>query len=197
MTDSGREQIVRWYTEILEDAFQNGWECFLKGFSVDGTPVGFCGWTIKERKQPKLAVTDGQTNRGPKKATWLPDAIDIDGWTAVSKALRTERDRVLKDLDNICRKLIRVIVRQQPTDGHLGLTFMAVNPSYQRQGIGSMMMQRICEETDQHGRCAYVLAAPEGVPLYTKFGFQIVGCVETPEGIITSMLRPAFVTTAK
>lgn len=68
---------------------------------------------------------------------------------------------------------------------------MAVNPSYQRQGIGSMMMQRICEETDRHGRCAYVLAAPEGVRLYIKFGFKIVGRVQTPQGTITSMLRPS------
>lgn len=68
---------------------------------------------------------------------------------------------------------------------------MAVTPSCQRQGVGSMMMQRICEETDQHGRCAYVLAAPEGVQLYTKFGFEIVGRVQTPQGTITSMLRPS------
>lgn len=34
-----------------------------------------------------------------------------------------------------------------------------------------------------------VLAALEGVPLYTKFGFKIVGRVQTPGGAITSMLR--------
>ncbi|KAK3897892.1 acyl-CoA N-acyltransferase [Staphylotrichum tortipilum] len=174
ITEAGREEVVRWYCEMLEDAFQDRWESFLKGCSVDGTPVGFCGWTIMERNQPQVKANDGQTNMQPKKATWLPEAIDVDSWIAVSKALRAERDRVLKDVDNVCR-----------------LTFMAVNPSYQRQGIASMMMQRICEETDQHGRCAYVLAAPEGVPLYTKFGFRIVGYVETPQGIITSMLRPA------
>ena len=56
-----------------------------------------------------------------------------------------------------------------------------------------MMMQRICEEMDQHGRCGYVLAAPEGVRLYTKFGFEIVGQVETAHGGITSMFRPAAV----
>lgn len=53
-----------------------------------------------------------------------------------------------------------------------------------------MMMQRICEEIDRYGRHAYVLAAPEGVALYTKFGFQVVGGVETLQGSITSMLRP-------
>jgi GNAT superfamily N-acetyltransferase len=68
---------------------------------------------------------------------------------------------------------------------------MAVDPNNQRQGIGSMMMQRICEEVDRHGRCAYVLAAPDGVQLCTKFGFKIVGRVETPRGTITSILRPS------
>ncbi len=194
ITETGREEIVRWYAEMLEDAFQDRWESFLKGCSDDGTPVGFCGWTIMERNKPQVEAKIGRTNRILKKATWLPEAIDIDSWIAVSKALRAEQDRVLKDVDNVCRKLIRIIVQQQPADGHLGLTFMAVNPSYQRQGIASMMMQRICEETDQYGRCAYVLAAPEGVPLYTKFGFQVVGCVETPQGMITSMLRPARMT---
>lgn len=68
---------------------------------------------------------------------------------------------------------------------------MAVHPKHQRQGIGSMMMQRICKETDEQGRCAYVLAAPEGVALYSKFGFKIIGHVETSHGAITSMFRPS------
>lgn len=70
---------------------------------------------------------------------------------------------------------------------------MAVSPSHQRQGIASMMMQRLCEEIDQHEQWAYVLAAPEGVKLYKNFGFQVVGYVRTPHGTITSMLRTARV----
>jgi hypothetical protein len=106
ITETGREEIIRWYAEMLESAFQDRWESFLKGCSDDGTPVGFCGWTIMERNQSHVAANGGQTNSGPKKTTWLPEAIDVDGWTAVSKALRTERSRVLKDPDNVCRKLI-------------------------------------------------------------------------------------------
>jgi ribosomal protein S18 acetylase RimI-like enzyme len=78
-----------------------------------------------------------------------------------------------------------VLVRLQPT----GITFMAVNPDYQRQGIGSRMMERMCEEIDRHGRHAYVLASPEGVRLYSKYCFVVVGKVETDKGIISSMLR--------
>jgi len=91
---------------MLEDAFQDGQESFLKGCAVDGAPVGFCGWTVIERnREAPVGANDGQAdgppNRKQKKGTWLPEAIDIDGWTALSRALRTERDRVLKDLDNI------------------------------------------------------------------------------------------------
>ncbi|KAI0137844.1 acyl-CoA N-acyltransferase [Hypoxylon sp. NC0597] len=179
MTEAQRSEVVRWYADMLEDAFQERWEKFLKASSPDGTPIGFCGWTVIERNPKQVEVGKSLTEKQPgkenqKKATWLPEVLDIDGWTSVSKALRVERERILKNIENICR-----------------LTFMAVDPKYQRQGIGSAMMQRVCEETDQHGRCAYVLAAPEGVRLYSKFGFGIVGHVETPQGTITSMFRQA------
>ncbi|KAI1172948.1 acyl-CoA N-acyltransferase [Nemania sp. FL0916] len=155
VTEVQKEQITRWYIEMLEDAVQAREERFLKVCSMNGTPVGFCGERARKR-------------------SWLPDTLDVDSWAALSKDLKAERDRILQDLDHFCR-----------------LTFMAVHPKYQRQGIGSMMMQHICKETDQKGQCAYVLAAPEGVPLYSKFGFKTVGHVETTYGTITSMFRPS------
>jgi hemolysin-activating ACP:hemolysin acyltransferase len=111
ITDAQREEIIRWYVGMLEDAFQDQWESFSKAYNVDGTPVGFCGWTVIERNhEHQVEANDDQAIERPKeengkKATWVPETIDIDGLTIVSKALRTERDRVLKDLDNICRKL--------------------------------------------------------------------------------------------
>ncbi|KAK5993386.1 hypothetical protein PT974_06816 [Cladobotryum mycophilum] len=199
ITEAQKEEITRWYTEMLEEALDDRWESFLKACPGDGTPAGFCGWTIvQQNPAAQVASTNSQAQGPPKQERrkrefWLPETLDGDAWVAVSKVLRTERNRVLKDLDNVCRKLINTTASRQPPDSlpNLGLTFMAVNPHHQRQGIGSLMMQHICEETDRHGRCAYVLAAPEGVPLYTKFGFETVGFVETPKGTITSMLRPA------
>ncbi|GAW13890.1 hypothetical protein ANO14919_032810 [Xylariales sp. No.14919] len=174
VTEAQKEQITRWYIEMLEDAFQAREERFLKACSVDGTPVGFCGWTVIEQNHDRQQAGEPRKREKARKASWLPDILDVDGWVALSRDLKAERCRVLKELDSICR-----------------LTFMAVHPKYQRQGIGSMMMQRICRETDQQGRCAYVLAAPEGVPLYSKFGFEIVGHVEATHGAITSMFRPS------
>ncbi|KAL7620435.1 hypothetical protein AAE478_009430 [Parahypoxylon ruwenzoriense] len=133
---------------MLKDAFYDRRGKFLKACSIDGTPVGFCGWIIIEGNRQHVEANNGQANEQLnkekcKKKSWLLEAIDTDGWVTLSA----------------------------------------------RQGIGSMMMQRIREETVRHGRCAYVLAAPEGVRLYTKFGFEIVGRAETTQGTTTSMLR--------
>lgn len=122
ITATQREEIIRWYVEMLEDAFQDRWESFLKACTVDGTPAGFCGWAIIERThEHQDDANDAQANEQPKeeklkKATWVPETLDIDSWITVSKALRSERERVLKDLDNICRKFVHVMALQQPTN---------------------------------------------------------------------------------
>jgi len=189
------EEIIRWYTNMLEVAFVDRWESFLKATDADGTPYGFCGWTVIEKKKTTEATTSvepeiQQGTQQAKRNNWIPEALNTETWVTVSQALRKERNRVLKDLDNICRQypmfaLLEALVWLQP----IGITFMAVKPDYQRQGIGSSMMERMCKEIDAHGRYAYVLASPEGALLYSKFGFVEVGQVETDKGVISSMLR--------
>ena len=108
---------------MLEDAFEERWESHLKACTVDGTPVGFCGWTTIERnREHQVDAIDCPANEQRKKekrkkTSWVPEILNIDSWIAVSKALRTERERVLKDLDNICRELVYVIALQQPSNG--------------------------------------------------------------------------------
>lgn len=66
---------------------------------------------------------------------------------------------------------------------------MSVHPDYQKQGVGSIMMERICKEADQHYRHLYVMASPAGVHLYSKFGFETVSQIKTEKGVMTSLLR--------
>lgn len=68
---------------------------------------------------------------------------------------------------------------------------MSVHPDYQKQGVGSIMMEHICKEADQLCGHLYVLASPAGCKLYAKFGFKTVGQINTGRGVITSMLRKA------
>lgn len=66
---------------------------------------------------------------------------------------------------------------------------MAVDPSYQRQGVGSTLMEMFCRIVDENALDAFVMSSPAGIRLYSKFGFKAVGVVETNQGNFTSMLR--------
>lgn len=68
---------------------------------------------------------------------------------------------------------------------------MAVDPSHQRQGIGSALLEMFCRVVDEHALDAFVSSSPAGIRLYSKFGFKAVDVVETSQGTFTSMLRPS------
>lgn len=220
MSREEKDEMVQWYIDGLGEALADrGDEFYLKAcqrYGGDGTGigdehlllVGFCGWEVIHREHSRAAQTTDRkaedsaqsdmqqqqqreeeqeeiegkppnantTAKKQRRGNQLPETLDVDAWLALSSKLRTERMRILEGRDNICR-----------------LTFMAVPPDFQRRGIGSMMLQSVCDETNKvPGRCAYVLAAPEGVRLYSSFGFEVMGEVETSHGNITSMLRPAL-----
>ena len=64
-----------------------------------------------------------------------------------------------------------------------------MDPNYQRQGIGSALMEIFCRNVDGNALDAFVISSPAGIRLYSKFGFKAVGVVETKLGNFTSMLR--------
>lgn len=66
---------------------------------------------------------------------------------------------------------------------------MSVHPDHQRKGLGSELLNRACLWIDEVGCPAFVMASPEGVRLYEKFGFGIVGKIDTREGPFISMIR--------
>ncbi|KAJ5604822.1 hypothetical protein N7510_009976 [Penicillium lagena] len=191
------DQIIRFYTDIYEDAFYDRRESFLKVCTFDKRPVGFCGWAIERpreqqaqtnKRQPGMKRIDSKKRR---ENACEPEILDVYAWLSLSKRLRAERKRVLKDFSEICRKSVDYFELVWLIDNYFtGITIMSVRPNYQRRGIGSMMMRRICEDADIRGWHTFVLGSPEGVQLYTKFGFTIVGGVYTPNGTLTSMLRP-------
>jgi ribosomal protein S18 acetylase RimI-like enzyme len=64
-----------------------------------------------------------------------------------------------------------------------------VKPNYQRQGVGSQLVEMFCHDVEEDECDAYVLTPPAGIRLYENFGFMAVGVVETQQGTFTSMLR--------
>lgn len=47
-----------------------------------------------------------------------------------------------------------------------------VDPAYQRQGLGSMLMKNVLELADAEGRKVHLEATPEGYALYRQLGFR-------------------------
>ncbi|KAH6722989.1 acyl-CoA N-acyltransferase [Leptodontidium sp. MPI-SDFR-AT-0119] len=57
---------------------------------------------------------------------------------------------------------------------------LATSPSYQRRGIGSQLVKHGLEKADREGMVCYLSAAPMGVAVYRKLGFEEVGRMEIP-----------------
>ncbi|KAL1867182.1 hypothetical protein Plec18167_008723 [Paecilomyces lecythidis] len=190
--DEEREQEIKWMIEGLSrTVLKNNDETLRKACAASGLLVGFIGWVIdtskyvdtsKRKENTAIAhqvnfASKHDAPREKNRNSWCPATMDAEGWLRVSKQLREERQRVLQqcNVDNgVCR-----------------ITSMAVNPDYQRQGIGSILMQSVCDEIDERGLDAFVMSSPAGIRLYSKFGFKAVGTVRTNHGVFTSMLRTA------
>lgn len=77
----------------------------------------------------------------------------------------------------------------EPEGGHNpeGLNQMifglAVDPSYQKQGIAAQLMERLMEEAKAAGRKKMVLTCKEGlIPYYEKFGYVNQGVSQSVHG---------------
>jgi ribosomal protein S18 acetylase RimI-like enzyme len=57
---------------------------------------------------------------------------------------------------------------------YLDLMSLAVDPDYQRQGIGSKLLKAMFEKTDNSGYSTYVSADPDNVDFYKKHGFEVL-----------------------
>jgi len=52
-----------------------------------------------------------------------------------------------------------------------------------------MLLQWGCDMADNYSRNSFIMASPDGVPLYSKFNFKAVEEVWTEHGTFTSMFR--------
>ncbi|QYT06154.1 N-acetyltransferase domain-containing protein [Trichoderma simmonsii] len=54
------------------------------------------------------------------------------------------------------------------------LKLIGTHPKAQRRGAGSLLMAWVTELADQEGLACWVTGSPMAVPLYKKFGFQVM-----------------------
>jgi GNAT superfamily N-acetyltransferase len=72
-------------------------------------------------------------------------------------------------------KLLDEMKKKHPKNPHYYLEVLGVEPSYQGKGIGSMILKSINEKADKEGVGCYLeTAQPRNLPLYKRFGYQII-----------------------
>lgn len=191
------EEEIQWTIKGLRETIQTRSASFRKVCLEDGTPVGFAGWSLEQSMHEEKSIVDEKSisekqTQPLKDDYWHPKTLDVESWVDVSKKLRQEKRRVLANRKNIWRKS----TYEHDSYFHaklpfLGLTMISVNPAYQRQGIGSLLLQWGAEKADRHGWGSFLISSPVAVTLYAKFGFQVVGEVHTAKGMFTTMFREA------
>jgi ribosomal protein S18 acetylase RimI-like enzyme len=74
---------------------------------------------------------------------------------------------------------------QLAPEPHWYLTMLGVDPGWQRQGIGEVLMQPIFQAADHDGLCCY-LEAPtaENARYYSRRGFQVVAETDIPDSTV-------------
>lgn len=96
-------------------------------------------------------MQDGDVEEG------LPKCMDADLHRATAEGMKKARERALKEDWDVW---------------YLGS--LAIDPTYQGKGIGKMLMQWGCEQSDRDGLPLYLEATPAGRGLYEKCGFESV-----------------------
>ena len=93
-----------------------------------------------------------------------------------SEALDLQADKVdVNDFESRKSLWLNEWARRDPKYQHWHLGPLGVLPSYQKEGVGTKLMQRTCEEVDGLKAIAYLETDRErNVGLYRKFGFEVV-----------------------
>jgi GNAT superfamily N-acetyltransferase len=70
--------------------------------------------------------------------------------------------------------------RKERTQGkeHFLMTILAVDPLYQRMGVGARLLEWGLQEADREGVESWINASPYGIGLYKKFGWEECGTLD-------------------
>ena len=129
----------------------------------------FKKWTINTCKQSFLeeGVYGDENNYGT--AVWFPPEIDID-FADVSE---TYKD-IPKDRKAEAFKMFEMIGESRVHDAWY-LEYLAVDPSKQGSGLGSLILKESLKVMDELEEAAYLESSnPQNMSLYERFGFRFL-----------------------
>jgi len=77
-------------------------------------------------------------------------------------------------------EVITLMASFHPAEPHWHLAMVGVDPREMGKGYGSALIAAGLAEVDRAGQTAYLESTnPKNIPLYEKFGFKLVGAIDT------------------
>jgi GNAT superfamily N-acetyltransferase len=129
----------------------------------------FKKWTINTCKQSFLeeGIYGDKNNYGT--AVWFPPGYDID-FTNISETFKD----IPKDRIEEAFKMFEELGENRLNDAWY-LEYLAVDPSKQGSGLGSLILRESLKVIDELGEAAYLESSnPRNMSLYERFGFRFL-----------------------
>lgn len=125
----------------------------------------------------------------PGAALWLPPGAGPDDETLD----RLFRDTAEPDHLDALLATFEQMAQWHPKEPHWYLAMIGVDPKHQGQGVGAALMRHALARCDREHAVAYLETAnPRNIPLYRRFGFEVIGEIQVGAAPkMTPMLRAA------
>jgi ribosomal protein S18 acetylase RimI-like enzyme len=108
-------------------------------------------------------------------ALWLLPGVEPDEDPLIGLFWTTTSDEVQKDLFPVFEQM----AAYHPKEPHWYLPMIGVETYQQGRGVGSSLMQHSLANCDDDRLPAYLESSnPRNVPLYERFGFEVVGTIQ-------------------
>ena len=120
---------------------------------------------------------------------WLPPGVEADEQElnqAIEKLVpSTRKDEVLA--------VFEAMDQSHPHEECWYLPLIGVDPAYQGNGLGSVLMKHVLNIIDQKGLPAYLESSnPQNISLYERHGFEVIDRIQIASSPpVHPMLRPA------
>ena len=112
---------------------------------------------------------------GAGAALWLPPDVQPDEDSLVELVQSTAPEKIQDDI----LTMLEEMGRYHPSEPHWYLPLVGVDPSQQRKGYGSALMQHALVGCDRDGRPAYLESTnPANIALYQRHGFDVLGTIQ-------------------
>lgn len=113
---------------------------------------------------------------------WIPPGgTDLTG-EQEEHLERLLRDRLGHEQANLIMQSLDQLVAMEPGEQHYYLSLFGTHPAYAGHGHGRALLAHNLQQIDKEGAAAYLDCADELVPLYSRFGFRVIGSITLSGG---------------